>query len=63
MEDAFFHEYPAPPDSEKLTTSARRPEESARERAGIRGTPQKGLRFADATIDLQRSPIIILVRE
>src|SRR5437899_12862791 len=43
--------FPAPPESEKVRLARLLLEKIARERAGIRGTPQKGLRVFDAIID------------
>src|SRR5881409_2899201 len=56
LEDAFFHVIPRSPESEKVRLACLLLEKIARERAGIRGTPQKGLRVFDATIDTCRWP-------
>src|SRR6266571_8490436 len=63
LEDAFFHMIPAPPKSEKVLSPARvLSEEIAGERAGIRGSPQKGLRPDGATLSPRRDPIFIRIR-
>src|SRR5438552_13632744 len=57
LEDAFFHVIPAPPESEKVRLARVSSWRKSRARgAGIRGTPHKGLRVFDASIDACRWP-------